>query len=145
MGGCPREIRRFPPRRGSRRFAAPDEYDPDAGDALAGRLRARSRRAWINGHDLGRYWNVARNDDVGTATHRCITSRGVVDRGDERHVLVELGGVANLRASFAVARMTQATKKEATEAAVATSGEPEIVSQRGVRARGYSQTPAKRS
>ena len=54
--------------------------------------------------------------------NRCITSRGVVDRGTNVIVLVELGGVANLRASFAVARMTQATKKEATEAAVATSG-----------------------
>ena len=105
-------------------FAAPDEYDPDAGDALLLDASGLGRgRAWINGHDLGRYWNVARNDDVGTATQSLYYVPGEwLTGGTNVIVLVELGGVANLRASFAVARMTQATKKEATEAAVATSG-----------------------
>jgi hypothetical protein len=105
-------------------FAAPDEYDPDAGDALLlDASRLGRGRAWINGHDLGRYWNVARNDDSGAATQSLYYVPGEwLTGGTNVIVLVEMGGVANLQASFAVARMTQATKEEAEEAAKATSG-----------------------
>ena len=91
--------------------------------APAGRLRARSRarvdQRTRSGTVLERRQERRPGDGDAIAVLR---PGGVVDRGDDVIVLVELGGVANLRASFAVARMTQATKKEATEAAVATSG-----------------------
>ena len=109
---APSRIRRAGRVRSRRRRRAP-----------AGRLQARSRarvdQRTRSGTVLERRQErrFGRGDAIAV-----LRPGGVVDGGTNVIVLVEMGGVANLQASFAVARMTQATKEEAEEAAAATSG-----------------------
>ena len=94
------------------------------GDALLLDARGLGRgHAWVNGHDLGLYWNIARDDAPFEETQRYyVVPREWLAFGENEIVFVEAGGTAAFGAALAVARMERATGDEAAEAIWATTG-----------------------
>ena len=104
-------------------------FDADAlalapGDALLLDARGLGRgHAWVNGHDLGLYWTVPRNDASFVETQRYyVVPREWLVRGENEAVFAEVGGVASFGAALAVARMERASEDEAAEAILAVTG-----------------------
>ena len=104
-------------------------FDADAlalapGDALLLDARGLGRgHAWVNGHDLGLYWTVPRNDASHVETQRYyVVPREWLVRGENEAVFAEVGGVASFGAALAVARMERASEDEAAEAILAVTG-----------------------
>jgi hypothetical protein len=104
-------------------------FDADAlglapGDALLLDARGLGRgHAWVNGHDLGLYWNIARDDAPFEETQRYyVVPREWLAFGENEIVFAEAGGTAAFGAALAVARMERATGDEAAEAIWATTG-----------------------
>ena len=104
-------------------------FDADAlalapGDALLLDARGLGRgHAWVNGHDLGLYWTVPRNDASHVETQRYyVVPREWLVRGENEAVFAEVGGVASFGAALAVARMERASEDEAAEAIWAVTG-----------------------
>lgn len=104
-------------------------FDSDAlelapGDALLLDAQGLGRgHAWVNGHDLGLYWNIARNDAPYDETQRYyVVPREWLVRGLNECVFAEVGGAPELGAALAVARMEPASEDEALEAIWAVTG-----------------------
>lgn len=110
-------------------FRLPSGFDDASGDRLLFDASGLTRgHAWINGMDLGRYWNLARNDGSGEATQALYyvpaewLRGGAGDGADPEEgenvvVLAEVGdGLRFGGARFAVARMRAVGDAEAREA-----------------------------
>ena len=105
-------------------------FDADAlglapGDALLLDARGLGRgHAWVNGHDLGLYWTIARDDAPFEETQRyyVVPREWLAKNGENEIVFAEAGGTAAFGAALAVARMERATGDEAAEAIWATTG-----------------------
>ena len=104
-------------------------FDADAlalapGDALLLDARGLGRgRAWVNGHDLGLYWTVARDAAPFDETQRYyVVPREWLKRGENEATFAEVGGVSGIGAALAVARMERASEDEAAEAIWAVTG-----------------------
>ena len=94
------------------------------GDALLLDARGLGRgRAWVNGHDLGLYWTVARDAAPFDETQRYyVVPREWLKRGENEVTFAEVGGVSGIGAALAVARMERASEDEAAEAIWAVTG-----------------------
>ena len=110
-------------------FRLPSGFDDASGDRLLFDASGLTRgHAWINGMDLGRYWNLARNDGSGEATQALYyvpaewLRGGAGDGADPEEgenvvVLAEVGdGLRFGGARFAIARMRAVGDAEAREA-----------------------------
>lgn len=101
-----------------------DALELAPGDALLLDAQGLGRgHAWVNGHDLGLYWNIARNDAPYDETQRYyVVPREWLVRGENECVFAEVGGAPELGAALAVARMEPTSEDEAAEAIWAVTG-----------------------
>lgn len=114
------------------KFNAPDGFDISTETLLLDAGNMGRGHVYVNGHDIGRYWNMIRNDgDEPTQRFYVIPSEWLVDESgfDEGEikdantiVFAEVGGVAEFGASIAVARMEKVSRTEAGEAVVQVTG-----------------------
>jgi hypothetical protein len=106
-------------------FAIPAEFDPfSRSEALLLDAEGLGRgRAWVNGHDLGLYWDIARNDASRDPTQRYYyVPKEWFVRGENTVVFAEVGGTSALNAGLAIASMESVSEKESEEAVAAVTG-----------------------